>query len=76
MATEPTTTEGTFFAVLDTGVHITHTGRYWDWGEFKTYVRWNLDAVRADHIVRFFCAFGTEVHEYTPNEVREVFFGR
>jgi len=67
------TKEGSFLAVLRNGRHISHSSYYFRIEAFKDNVRAYLrDEI--DNVVRFFYAWGRQSQEYTPNEVREVYF--
>ena len=71
-----TMTEGTFFAVLRDGKHISYSSYFWSFAEFKNAVRSVLGEDNAANLFKFYYAYGLESQQYTPGEVREVFFGK
>ncbi len=72
---EPKTTEGSFLAVLRDGSHVRYSSYFWSFAEFKNAVRNYLGDDNAKMLFKFFYAYGLEVQEYTPAEMRRVFFG-
>jgi hypothetical protein len=65
---------GSFIAVLADQTHRTGSGVFPSVGYFHEFVRDELREVRY-RVEKFVFAIGTEMQEYTPREVLEVYFG-